>query len=147
MLLKGLGPVLLLLMASNTFMLSAWYLHLRLWGDRPWYIAAFLSWCIAGVEYSAHIPANRLGNAVLTLPQLQILQVGLSLLFFIPFAVFVMKRPLGANYLLAAACLVGAAFFIFREARVKTEIPKMVGSESAPSMLVELQASGPKAEH
>lgn len=97
-------------------MLSAWYFHLRQWQDKPWYFAAFLSWGIAFFEYAVHIPANRLGSTVLSLPQLQILQVGLSLLFFMPFAAFVMRRPVSLDYLLASACLVGAAFFIFRDA-------------------------------
>ncbi len=112
---NGIWKVVMLLTISNIFMLCAWYLHLRLWGGRAWYIAAFLSWCIAGFEYMAHIPANRIGNAILTLPQLQILQIGMSLLFFIPFATLVLKRPVGLNYLWASACLVGAVFFIFRE--------------------------------
>jgi uncharacterized protein len=112
---SALGKTVSLLLVSNIFMLCAWYLHLRLWGGRAWYIAAFLSWGIAGFEYLAHIPANRIGNTVLTLPQLQILQIGMSLLFFIPFASLILKRHIGINYLWASACLVGAAFFIFRE--------------------------------
>jgi len=127
---SGLGRVIGLLVISNTFMLSAWYLHLRLWGDRAWYVAAFLSWCIAGFEYMAHIPANRIGNTVLTLPQLQILQIGMSLLFFIPFATLVLKRQIGLNYLWASVCLVGAAFFIFREgAGVAKETRRLAQAE------------------
>ena len=37
----------LLLIASNVFMTFAWYAHLRNLSDRPWYIAAVLSWGIA----------------------------------------------------------------------------------------------------
>ena len=103
----------LLLIVSNCCMLTAWYFHLKQWNDRPWYVAAFLSWCIAGIEYSAHIPANRIGSAVLTLSQLQILQVGLSLLLFIPFAIVVMKAPVKLDYVWAALCLVGASYFMF----------------------------------
>ena len=109
----SLVKVVLLLCVSNVFMLSAWYFHLRQWQDKPWYFAAFLSWGIAFFEYAVHIPANRLGSTVLSLPQLQILQVGLSLLYFMPFAAFVMRRPVSLDYLLASAC---AAFFIFRDA-------------------------------
>jgi uncharacterized protein (DUF486 family) len=104
----------LLLVISNCFMLTAWYLHLKTWNHRPWYIAALLSWCIAFFEYSVHIPANRIGHAVLTLSQLQILQVGLSLVLFIPFALIVMKHPVKLDYIWASLCLVGAAYFIFR---------------------------------
>jgi uncharacterized protein len=36
-----------LLMCSNVFMTFAWYAHLKNLADRPWYIAAILSWGIA----------------------------------------------------------------------------------------------------
>jgi hypothetical protein len=104
----------LLLMVSNVFMLSAWYFHLKQWIAKPWYIAALLSWGIAFFEYSVHIPANRIGSEVLTLSQLQILQVGMSLLIFIPFAIIVMKQPINADYLIAVLLLLSAAYFIFR---------------------------------
>jgi uncharacterized protein (DUF486 family) len=104
----------LLLVVSNLFMLTAWYLHLKTLNHRPWYVASLASWGIAFFEYTVHIPANRIGHAELTLSQLQILQVGLSLLLFIPFAIFVMGHPIKLDYLLAALCLVGAAYFIFR---------------------------------
>lgn len=103
-----------LLIISNCFMLTAWYFHLKQWNDKPVFVAAFLSWCIAAVEYTAHIPANRIGHTVLTLSQLQILQVGLSLLLFIPFAIIVMKAPVKLDYVWAALCLFGASYFIFR---------------------------------
>lgn len=105
-----------LLIISNCFMLTAWYFHLKQWNDKPVFVAAFLSWCIAAIEYSAHIPANRIGATALTLSQLQIMQVGLSLLLFIPFAIFVMKAPVKLDYLWAALCLVAASYFIFRGA-------------------------------
>ena len=104
----------LLLVVSNVFMLTAWYLHLKTLNHKPWYIAALVSWGIAFFEYSVHIPANRIGSAELTLSQLQILQVGLSLLIFIPFTIFVMGNPIKMDYLFAAMCLLGAAYFIFR---------------------------------
>jgi len=111
-----LTKTILMLLISNFFMLTAWYFHLKQWSDRPWYIASFFSWCIAALEYSMHIPANRIGSTVLSLAQLQVLQVGISLLLFIPFAVFIMKSPLKIDYLWAALCLVGATYFIFRGA-------------------------------
>jgi len=109
-----LTKTVLLLVISNCFMLTAWYFHLKQWNDKPWYVAALLSWGIAFFEYSVHIPANRIGSAELTLSQLQILQVGISLLIFVPFAVFVMGHPIKLDYVWAALCLVGAAYFIFR---------------------------------
>ena len=108
------AKTILLLTMSNMFMLTAWYFHLRSLSDRAWYVAAFASWCIAAVEYSFHIPANRIGSTALTLSQLQILQVGMSLVLFIPFTVIIMKQPIKQDYIWAALCLCGAAFFIFR---------------------------------
>jgi uncharacterized protein (DUF486 family) len=61
-----------------------------------------------------HIPANRIGSSELSLPQLQILQVGMSLVLFVPFTLFVMERPVKMDYLWAALCLVGAAYFTFK---------------------------------
>ncbi|ACK64322.1 protein of unknown function DUF486 [Rippkaea orientalis PCC 8801] len=110
-----LGRVIFLLTVSNAFMLTAWYLHLKYLNHRPWYIASIASWCIAFFEYTVHIPANRLGHTQLSLSKLQILQVGMSLVIFIPFTVFVMKEPIKLDYLWAACCLVGAAYFVFRE--------------------------------
>ena len=104
----------LLLTVSNAFMLTAWYLHLKTLNHKPWYIAALVSWGIAFFEYTVHIPANRIGHNELTLTQLQILQIGMSLLIFIPFTVFVMGSPVKPDYIWASFCPVGAAYFIFR---------------------------------
>ena len=105
----------LLLLVSNLFMLTAWYFHLRQWSERPWYIASLLSWGIAAFEYSVHIPANRIGSAALSLGQLHILQIGISLLLFMPFAILVMRSPPRLDYVWATLCLIGAAYFIFRD--------------------------------
>ena len=104
----------LLLVISNMFMLTAWYLHLKYLNHRAWYIASLVSWCIAFFEYTVHIPANRIGHTELTLSQLQVLQVGMSLLIFIPFAIFVMGYPIKTDYIWATLCLACAAYFIFR---------------------------------
>lgn len=104
----------LLLTVSNVFMLTAWYFHLKHLSAKPWYIAALVSWGIAFFEYMVHIPANRIGYDVMTLSELQLLQVGMSLLIFIPFAILVMGQPIKADYLWASLCLGGAAYFLFR---------------------------------
>ncbi|HLY53316.1 MAG TPA: DMT family protein, partial [Steroidobacteraceae bacterium] len=85
-----MSPVLgatLLLMASNVFMTFAWYAHLKNLADRPWYVAAVLSWGIAFFEYLLQVPGNRLGYTRLALPQLKILQEVITLAVFVPFAV------------------------------------------------------------
>ena len=111
---NSLVYTILLLVVSNGFMLTAWYLHLNTMNHKHWIIAALVSWGIAFFEYLVHIPANRIGNTVLSLPQLQILQIGMSLIIFVPFSIFVMNRAIKLDYLWAALCLCGAAYFIFR---------------------------------
>lgn len=44
------------------------------------------------------------------------MQEVLTLLVFVPFALFYMNEPLKLDYLWAAVCLVGAVYFIFRSA-------------------------------
>lgn len=104
----------LLLMGSNVFMTFAWYAHLRNLSDRKWYVAAVASWSIALFEYLLQVPANRIGYTTMSLPQLKILQEVITLSVFVPFALFYMDAPLRWNYLGAAACLMGAVYFIFR---------------------------------
>ncbi len=103
-----------LLVMSNLFMTIAWYAHLKHLNDKPWWIAALLSWGVALFEYLLMVPANRIGYVHLTLPQLKILQEVITLAVFVPFAVFYMKEPMTWNYLWAGLCLVGAVYFIFR---------------------------------
>jgi uncharacterized protein (DUF486 family) len=104
----------LLLSASNVFMTFAWYAHLKNLNDKPWFIAALVSWGIALFEYLLQVPANRIGFTVMTLPQLKILQEVITLAVFVPFAVFYMHQPIKLDYLWAALCIMGAVYFIFR---------------------------------
>jgi len=104
----------LLLVCSNMFMTFAWYAHLRNLRDKPWYIAALLSWGIALFEYLLQVPANRIGYTQLSLGQLKILQEIITLSVFVPFAVLYMRQSLRLDYLWAALCIMGAAYFVFR---------------------------------
>jgi hypothetical protein len=105
----------LLLSASNVFMTFAWYGHLRYLEQRPWLIAALLSWGIALFEYVLQVPGNRIGyQAGLTLAQLKIIQEVVTLLVFVPFAFVVMRQPLKLDFLWAGLCMVGAVYFVFR---------------------------------
>jgi len=104
----------LLLSASNVFMTFAWYAHLKNLSERPWIIAALLSWGIALFEYLLQVPANRIGYTVMTLPQLKILQEVITLSVFVPFAVFYMDQPVKLDYVWAGLCILGAVYFIFR---------------------------------
>lgn len=103
-----------LLTLSNVFMTFAWYAHLKDMAGKPWYVAALLSWSVALFEYLLQVPANRIGYTVLSLGQLKVMQEVIALSVFIPFAVLYMKEPLKLDYLWAALCLVGAAYFMFR---------------------------------
>jgi len=103
-----------LLVASNFFMTYAWYAHLRNMAHWPWYLAALASWGVAFFEYQLQVPANRIGAAALSLPQLKILQEVISLAVFVPFAVVYMRVPVQLDFLWAALCILGAVYFMFR---------------------------------
>jgi uncharacterized protein (DUF486 family) len=103
-----------LLICSNIFMTFAWYAHLRHLNQKPWLVAALVSWGIALFEYLLQVPANRIGHTQLELGQLKIMQEIITLAVFVPFSVFYMKEPVRLNFLWAGLCLCGAVFFMFR---------------------------------
>ena len=104
----------LLLICSNVFMTFAWYAHLKELNNKPWLIAAFVSWGIALFEYLFQVPANRIGYGALSVGQLKVIQEVITLSVFVPFSVLYLKEPLKLDYLWAGLCLVGAVFFMFR---------------------------------
>lgn len=113
-----MSPVLrtiVLLTLSNVFMTFAWYAHLKELNQKPWIVAALISWGIALFEYSLQVPANRIGYTVMTLPQLKILQEVITLTVFVPFVMLYMRQPLKLDYLWAALCMLGAVYFVFRK--------------------------------
>ena len=89
-----------LLLLSNCFMTFAWYAHLKNLGNSPLWVAIISSWLIAFFEYCIMVPANR---------------IGFSLSIFVPFAFLYMKQPLKLDYLWASLCMLGAAYFMFRD--------------------------------
>jgi uncharacterized protein (DUF486 family) len=103
-----------LLTVSNLFMTFAWYAHLRNLNDKKWYIAAVASWGIALFEYLFQVPANRLGYSQFSLGQLKILQEIITLLVFVPFALFYMRQPFRLDFVWAGLCMIGAVYFMFR---------------------------------
>jgi uncharacterized protein (DUF486 family) len=104
----------LLLSLSNVFMTFAWYAHLKELNQKPWIVAALVSWGIAFFEYMLQVPGNRIGYTVLSVAQLKILQEAITLTVFVPFALFYLREPLKLDYLWAALCILGAVYFIFR---------------------------------
>lgn len=116
--LASIHPVMLsigLLLCSNVFMTFAWYAHLKELNNKPWVIAALVSWGIALLEYLFQVPANRIGYKVLSVGQLKIMQEVITLTVFVPFSLMYLKEPLKLDYLWAGLCLLGAVFFMFRD--------------------------------
>jgi uncharacterized protein len=111
---RNVGFTVLLLSLSNVFMTFAWYAHLKELSQRPWIVAALVSWGIAFFEYMLQVPGNRIGYTVLTVGQLKLLQEVITLSVFVPFAVLYLKEPLKLDYLWAALCILGAVYFAFR---------------------------------
>jgi uncharacterized protein (DUF486 family) len=108
-------PTVGLLVLSNVFMTFAWYGHLKNLHDKPWLLAALVSWGIAMFEYLLQVPANRIGfNGGWTLAQLKITQEVITLAVFVPFAMLYMGEPFKLDYVWAGLCLVAAVYFMFR---------------------------------
>jgi uncharacterized protein (DUF486 family) len=104
----------LLLVGSNLFMTYAWYGHLRTLRSAPLYVAVLASWGVALFEYALQVPANRIGYGRFSLGQLKIMQEMITLAVFVPFSIVYMKEALKLDYLWAALCICGAAYFMFR---------------------------------
>ncbi len=105
----------LLLTLSNIFMTFAWYAHLKELNQKPWVVAALLSWGVALFEYLLQVPANRIGHSEYSVAQLKILQEVIALSVFVPFSVYYLRQPIRSNYLWAGLCMLGAVYFMFRE--------------------------------
>lgn len=111
---KSIIPI-ALLTVSNIFMTLAWYGHLKNLNSKPIWIVILISWGIAFLEYCFQVPANRLGAAQFSLPQLKIIQEVITLIVFVGFLTIVMGVRPTWNFLWASFCIMGAVFFIFRD--------------------------------
>jgi len=110
-----MGRTIALLLISNLFMTTAWYGHLKSHQASKLWVVILVSWGIAFFEYCFQVPANRLGIHYFSLPQLKVIQEIITMTVFGLFALFYMKVPLTKNFLYASACLVLAAFFMFKD--------------------------------
>ena len=110
---QALGTVSLLFL-SNLFMTYAWYGHLKGHKEKSLAVVILISWGIAFFEYCFQVPANRIGSAVFTLPQLKVIQEVIALIAFAALYVFLWKEKLTWDFAAAGLCLVGAVYFIFR---------------------------------
>lgn len=103
-----------LLCASNVFMTFAWYGHLK-HKSAPLLLAVVVSWGIAFFEYLLMVPANRIGSAVYSAPQLKGLQEVITLLVFAGFSTWYLDQPLKWNHWAGFALILVAAWLIFME--------------------------------
>ena len=104
-------PIVLLL-GSNVFMTFAWYGHLK-YKSTPLPAVILASWGIAFFEYTLQVPANRLGSAVYSAPQLKGMQEVITLLVFAGFSAWYLGQPLKWNHWAGFALIVAAAWLIF----------------------------------
>ena len=121
---KGLLTIFLLLV-SNSFMILAWYGHLKFNTEKlfpKWGLLAFIviSWLIAFFEYCFQVPANRIGfkafGGPFSLMQLKIIQEVITLVVFMAFSLLFFKtETLKLNHLIACVFLVLAVYFIFKQ--------------------------------
>ncbi|MEO6134964.1 MAG: DMT family protein [Ginsengibacter sp.] len=114
-----------LLVLSNIFMTIAWYGHLK-FKEYPWFSnlrlfgVILISWAIALFEYSAQVPANRIGfsgnGGPFSLWQLKVIQEVITLIVFTVFTIIAFKNEtLRLNHLIGFVFLVLAVYFIFKK--------------------------------
>ena len=104
----------LLLIGSNIFMTFAWYGHLK-YRSAPLLLVILASWGIAFFEYLLQVPANRLGSAVYSAPQLKGMQEVITLLVFAGFSSVYLGQPLKWNHWAAFGLILVAALLMFKE--------------------------------
>lgn len=115
---------LLLLIVSNTFMTFAWYGNLKLQEmkiisqNTSIVVIVLISWCVALLEYSFLIPANRIGSEInggpFSLVQLKVIQEVISCLVFgVIVSVCFKGETLQWNHLVAVIFLILAVYFVF----------------------------------
>ncbi len=115
----------LLLMGSNTFMTLAWYGHLRFKDvaflkNTGLFGTILISWCIAFLEYTLMVPANKIGSNINGGPfnmwQLKLIQEVISISVFVVFTLVLFKtEELKWNHLVGFVFLLGAVYFFFRK--------------------------------
>ena len=114
----------LLLVISNSFMTLAWYGNLKLQDmklispNTSIVIIVLISWCVALLEYSFLIPANRIGSDInggpFSLVQLKVIQEVISCLVFgVIVSVLFKGETLQWNHRVAVIFLVLAGSFLF----------------------------------
>lgn len=109
----AIAPILLLI-ASNVFMTTAWYWHLK-FQTTSLFTVILISWTLALFEYCLAVPANRIGSSVYSAAQLKTMQEVITLVVFAIFSVVYLRELLGWNHLVGFAMIAGGAAFIFHK--------------------------------
>ncbi len=114
-----------LLILSNTFMVFAWYGHLKFaewkWFSKLGLISiVFISWGIALFEYVFQVPANKIGykgnGGPFSLMELKVIQEVITLLVFAVFTLLVFKtETFRMNHLFSFGFLILAVYFMFKK--------------------------------
>lgn len=114
-----------LLILSNIFMTIAWYGHLKFkqfgrFNGLSLMTIIFISWGIALFEYSAQVPANRIGfienGGPFSLWQLKVIQEVITLIVFTFFTLLFFKNEtFRINHLIGFCFLILAVYFIFKK--------------------------------
>jgi len=114
-----------LLILSNSFMVMAWYGHLKFsqwsWTQKLGLFSIILvSWGIAFFEYIFQVPANRIGfnqnGGPFSLIQLKVLQEVITLAVFTVFTLVVFKsETFRINHLISFVFLILAVYFVFKK--------------------------------
>ncbi|MCB9222918.1 MAG: DMT family protein [Crocinitomicaceae bacterium] len=114
-----------LLILSNSFMVLAWYGHLKFeewkWFSKLGLVSIILiSWGIALFEYMFQVPANRIGfegkGGPFTLVQLKVIQEVITLIVFALFTLLVFKtETFRINHLYSFVFLILAVYFMFKK--------------------------------
>lgn len=123
--------VVLLLIASNTFMTIAWYGHLK-YKHVALVTTIFVSWMIALPEYALQVPANRIGHGHFSATQLKIIQEVITLLVFSVFVfLYLGEKPTWRSGL-AFLLIVGAVALVSseRNGNAPPEEPKVESSDN-----------------
>jgi uncharacterized protein (DUF486 family) len=114
-----------LLVISNIFMTLAWYGHLKM-AEYKWFTklglfaVILISWGIAFFEYTAQVPANKIGfrgnDGPFTLVQLKVIQEVITLVIFTLFTVIFFKNETFKwNHFVGFILLIAAVYFIFKK--------------------------------
>lgn len=102
-----------LLVASNVFMTTAWYWHLK-FKATPLMFVILVSWGLAFFEYCLAVPANRFGSDVYSPAQLKTIQEVITLVVFAGFSAVYLGHAPTWNTGLGFALIALGAYFVFR---------------------------------